>query len=279
MKIKGFDKDLKCRGFQFEIGKEYDTGAPDEKLELCSNTVFHYCNSLQDVHEYYSCTQDNRFCEIEVLGREITDGKKYGTNKIRILREIVGEELLQLKGLINGNAGLFNTGHRNTGNCNTGYINTGDRNTGDRNTGHWNTGNRNTGDWNTGSRNSGLFNSCNYSNGVFCNTEDMNIRIFNKPSGMGLSEFFNSKYYNAIISAPFYLTEWISYTDKEMDTDEKRLIGGYLKKYTFKDACRNWWANLTEENKKIITEIPNFDSKIFFDITGIDVNKSYIAKV
>lgn len=99
----------------------------------------------------------------------------------------------------------------------------------------------------------------------------MNIRIFNKPSGMGLSEFFNSKYYYAIISAPFYLTEWISYTDKEMDTEEKRLIGGYLKKYTFKDACRNWWANLTEENKKIIMETPNFDPKIFLNITGIDV--------
>ena len=106
MKIKGFDKDLKCRGFQFEIGKEYDTGVPDDKLELCSDTVFHYCDSLQQVHEYYNCTEDNRYCEIEVLGKEITDGEKCGSNRIRIVREITGDELKALKGLERGNTKL-----------------------------------------------------------------------------------------------------------------------------------------------------------------------------
>lgn len=55
MKIKGFDKDLKCRGFQFEVGKEYKIDTNGKPLELCSDTVFHYCDSLQKVHEYYSC--------------------------------------------------------------------------------------------------------------------------------------------------------------------------------------------------------------------------------
>ena len=114
MKIKGFDKDLKCRGFQFEIGKEYDTGAPDDNLKLCSDTVFHYCDSLQQVHEYYNCTEDNRYCEIKVLGKEITDGEKCGSNRIRIVREITGDELKALKGLEKGNTGLFNTGNCNT---------------------------------------------------------------------------------------------------------------------------------------------------------------------
>ena len=35
MKIKGFNKDMTCRGFKFEIGKIYDTGYPNDKLELC----------------------------------------------------------------------------------------------------------------------------------------------------------------------------------------------------------------------------------------------------
>ena len=140
MRIKGFDKNLCCRGMQFEIGKTYDTGAKDDEIELCTNTVFHYCKTMQNVHSYYNCTGDNRFCEVEVLGAEITDGTKCGSNKIKIIREITGYELDILCGKTNGNTGLFNTGYWNTGHSNTGQSNTGDWNTGHRNTGKCNTG-------------------------------------------------------------------------------------------------------------------------------------------
>ena len=235
MKIKGFDKNLCCRGMQFEIGKTYETGAKDNEISLCSNTVFHYCDSIQNVHQHYSCNpnEGNRFCEIEVLGAEVSDKEKCGSNKIRIVREIVGDELKTLLGMINGNTGLFNTGNMNSGN-----MNSGNRNSGNRNSGHWN--------------------SCNCSNGVFCNKEDRDIRIFNKPSGMSLREFENSRYYDALISKPLELTWW--------DEESKS-----LKTRSYKEACRIWWNALTEENKEIIQQIPNFDCEIFFDITGIDL--------
>ena len=232
MKIKGFDKNLCCRGVQFEVGKIYDTGAKDDEIRLCSNTVYHYCDNIEQVHTHYSCNpaHQNRFCEIEVLGAEITDGRKCGSNKIKLVREIVGDELKTLIGQINGNTGLFNSGNQNSG---------------DRNS-----GNQNSGDWN----------SCNYSNGVFCNQEDKDIRIFNKPSGMSLEEFWDSKYYRALQSEPLELTYW---DDKNKE----------LKCRSYKDACAIWWSKLTEKNKKIIQEIPNFDPEIFFDITGIDVKE------
>ena len=285
MKIKGFDENLCCWGMQFEVGKTYDTGAKDNEIKLCSNTVFHYCNSIEQVHSYYSCdpAQQNRFCEIEVLGAEITDGRKRGSNKIKLVREIVGDELKTLIGQINGNTGLFNSGDWNSGNWNSGDWNSGDRNSGnwnsgdrnsgnwnsgdwnsgDRNSGNWNSGDRNSGNWNSGDWNSGYWNSgdwnsCNYSNGVFCNQEDKDIRVFNKPSGMSLEEFWDSKYYEALKSEPLELTYW--------DNENKK-----LKCRSYKDACAIWWSKLTEENKKIIQEIPNFDPEIFFDITGIDV--------
>ena len=165
MKIKGFNKNLCCRGMQFEVGKIYDTGAKDDEIRLCSNTVYHYCDNIKQVHTHYSCDPacQNRFCEIEVLGAEITDGEKCGSNKIKLVREIVGDELKTLIGQINGNTGLFNSGSCNSGSSNSGS-------------------------WNSGS-----WNSCNYSNGVFCNQEDKNIRIFNKPSGMSLEEFWDSR--------------------------------------------------------------------------------------
>ena len=293
MKIKGFDKNLCCRGLQFEVGKTYDTGA--KELRLCSNTVFHYCDSIQKVHQYYRCDKDNRFCEIEVLGEEVTDGEKCGSNRIRIVREIVGDELNALIGRINGNTGVFNiggrntgnrnignrnignsntgnrnTGNRNTGNNNTGHCNTGSYNTGHCNAGHHNTGNSNTGNFNAGNRNTGIFNSCDYSSGIFCSQPE-HIRIFNCDSGMTAEEFYESKYYEAILSSPFVLTEWFEYTEKEKDTDANRSVGGYLKKRTYKEACANWWANMTDENRAIIMSMPNFDSAVFFDITGINV--------
>ena len=132
MKIKGFNKNLCCRGVQFEVGKIYDTGAKDDEIRLCSNTVYHYCDNIEQVHAHYSCNpvHQNRFCEIEVLGAEVTDGEKCGSNKIKLVREIVGDELKALIGQINGNTGLFNSGNWNSGHRNSGDGNSGNCNSG-----------------------------------------------------------------------------------------------------------------------------------------------------
>lgn len=64
---KGFDKDLKCRGFQYETGKEYST----DKAVACK-TGFHYCENPMDVLGFYPpCDGSgnlNRFCEVEGSG-------------------------------------------------------------------------------------------------------------------------------------------------------------------------------------------------------------------
>lgn len=89
---------------------------------------------------------------------------------------------------------------------------------------------------------------------------------------MSLDEFYRSVYYDAIISVPYVLTEWIEYTDEEKTGDpEKSLVGGFLKQYGAKEAWVRWWERLTGENKEIIKSMPNFDANIFKDITGIEV--------
>ena len=185
--FKGFDKNLCCRGYQYEVGKTYEM---DENIELCERG-FHFCKSLFNVHNYYNFNnEDNRYCEIEALGKVIDTGdkEKSVTNIIKIVREIPKEEFIQMSNTDSNNTGWCNTGDWNTGDRNTGYRNTGDsntgdwntgdrntgyRNTGDSNTGYWNTGDSNTGYWNTGNSNTGYWNTGNSNTGDR-NTGDRN---------------------------------------------------------------------------------------------------------
>ena len=302
MKIKGFDEDLRCRGYQFEIGKTYEIKLPDgyelTKEDLCSNKVFHYCDSLRKVHDYYSVESKdhNRFCEVKVLGREVTGGDKCGSNKIKVIREIVGEELDILKGLTDENTGFFNSGYRNSGNYNSGNYNSGNYNngyynSGYRNSGNYNSGNYNSGDYNSGNYNSGnynsgyynsgyhnsgdynsgYFNSCDYSSGLFC-IQDPKVKIFDIETDMTMKEVVQTDWYRMLFKYSINLTKWIEYTDEEKQFDkDKDLIGGYLKTYAYKEACKNWWNEYTDKEKAVIMSMPNFDKDKFKQITGIEV--------
>ena len=81
---KGFDKNLQCRGFQYEIGKEYET----DRAELCE-AGFHACESPLEVWDFYPPTDGNRFCEVEQGGdiKSGEDGKSVST-KLKVGAEI-----------------------------------------------------------------------------------------------------------------------------------------------------------------------------------------------
>ena len=82
---KGFDKDLKCRGFQYEIGKEYE----EEKADAC-NCGFHACEMPIEVLGYYAPGTGSRYCEVEQSGdiRKHSDDTKVASTKIKIGAEI-----------------------------------------------------------------------------------------------------------------------------------------------------------------------------------------------
>ena len=80
---KGFDKDLKCRDFQYEIGKEYETQG---EIKACKNG-FHACENPMDVFEYYA-PSDSRYCEVRQSGVVNEGGDKTVSSKIRVQCEI-----------------------------------------------------------------------------------------------------------------------------------------------------------------------------------------------
>ena len=214
---KAFDENLQCRGFQFEVGKTYETGRAKEDLRLCSDTVFHFCRELhriENVSDYY--ISKSRVCEVIAEGDVVTDGDKYGTNKLTILREIPREELNEYNSWNSGNrnsgdwnsgncnsgnwnSGNWNSGNCNSGNCNSGNSNSGNRNSGDSNSGNSNSGNRNSGNRNSGDSNSGNCNSGNWNSGN-CNSGNWNSGNCNSGncnSGNGNSGDWNSGNWNS----------------------------------------------------------------------------------
>ena len=83
--FKGFDKDLKCRGTQYEIGKDYE----QEGEVKCCERGFHFCENPFDVFRYYS-PSDSRYCEVEGDGNadKANDDSKVATSHIHISAEI-----------------------------------------------------------------------------------------------------------------------------------------------------------------------------------------------
>ena len=110
---KGFDSNLCCRGFQYEVGKTYEM----EELPIVCKQGFHFALGFSTVEKYYPLIDycelygdntiyhrrampyfsGNRYCEIEAIG-EIDEEAfaaipKLATNKIRIVRELSKEEI------------------------------------------------------------------------------------------------------------------------------------------------------------------------------------------
>ena len=264
------------------------------ELNICGHGM-HFCQIAADCFNYYSFDSSNKVAEVIAYGDVRTDGNKSCTDKLEIVREIPWDEVLRIVNIGKNCTGYCNTGDCNTGDCNTGSCNTGNYNignyniggyntgnyntggcnTGNRNTGYGNTGDCNTGDYNTGNCNTGDWNKSSFNTGCF-NTEEQKIMLFNKPSSMTYCEWVNSDARDLLNQIPKNVVEWI-YEVNMTDTEKAahptyETTGGYLKVLNESECGQLWWNGLSDHQKNIIKEIPNFDADIFFQCTGIRTN-------
>ena len=112
---KVFNKDWTCNGFQYEVGKIYTM---DEEPIMCERG-FHACKKVSDCFSYYGFNPENKVALVSMMGTVLgKDNDKQVCNKIKIVKEVKWNDMLD----------LANSGNRNSGNRNSGYRNSGDFN-------------------------------------------------------------------------------------------------------------------------------------------------------
>ena len=226
-------KEEGCRIFECEVkGRTYGERPGVIEKEVCS--------SIRLVKEIFPVFDKNRNTGNYNTGNRNTGYRNTGQRN-------TGQRNTGNYNVGDCNTGDYNTGRYNTGDCNTGDCNTGGWNTGDCNTGGWNTGDcntgySNTGNYNTGYSNTGSWNICDRSSGFF-NTVNDTINVFNKPCKIATWEAANKPSF--ICFAP---------------------VG------TYKESWRKAYDGASDEDKLLLVELPNFNAKVFYEISGIMVD-------
>lgn len=236
---KAFEKDLTCRGFQYEVGKEYEI---DESPKPCERG-FHFCETIANCYQFYPMADDTRICEIEALGEIKTDDDvKFCTNKIRIVAEVTEEYIRKA----------------NNDKSSSGYCNSG----------NWNSGNRNSGDWNSGDWNSGAFNT----------KTNPFIKMFDEDSAWTMDDWLNSQARYIMRQCPYTYSDFVNKSNMTPEEIEKHpeceTIGGYVKVFRITDEDKQkWWDGLDGEDKTSVMSLPNFDKDKFYKCTGIKIKE------
>ena len=90
---KGFDKNMQCRGFQYEVGKEYEM---DGEIK-CYNRGFHACKSPMEVWDYYDML-NSRYAEVEQSGKIDKEEKstKICSSRIKIKAELKLADIINI---------------------------------------------------------------------------------------------------------------------------------------------------------------------------------------
>ena len=90
---KGFDENMQCRGFQYEVGKEYEM---DGEIKYC-NRGFHACKSPMEVWDYYDML-NSRYAEVEQSGKieKEENSTKVCSSRIKIKAELKLADIINI---------------------------------------------------------------------------------------------------------------------------------------------------------------------------------------
>lgn len=87
---KGFDKNFRCRNFQYEVGKEYHINGD---VEMCENG-FHACQDLMHTFSYYPMG-NSRFAIVKLWGDVLYRDDKMCASDIEIVEELSLKDIVK----------------------------------------------------------------------------------------------------------------------------------------------------------------------------------------
>lgn len=214
-------------------GFQFEVGKTftEDVTPVCCDRGFHFCTKAADCFKYYDFNPDNKVAEVEALGDIDTNNDDSKCSTNKI--HIIREITWQEV------LDLVNLGKACTGLCNSG-------------------------DWNK---------TC-FSNGCF-NTESPKIFLFNKLSDWTYQDWLNSDARYILMDCPSNVLAWV--WDDDMTDEEKEqhleysVTGGFLNHIEKETGRQMWWDGLSDRQKDIVMQLPNFDKDIFKEITGITV--------
>ena len=226
-----------------QIAEEMSTGNK-ESYDWNSHTSIARYNHL-------SAMQEDRWnkWEYNVKEKKLRVDSLYTEDDRNKVKKVIqsflrGKDIAWMQNIYNRNSGNRNSGNMNSGNNNSGYRNSGDMNSGDRNSGYMNSGS--------------LINH-------FCTVNK--YLLFD----IECTKEEASKVYSLGMYQYFKLNEWFydsSMTRKEKkDNPDYKILGGYLKIRTYKEA----WKLVPKTVLKEIKKLKNFDAKKFEIISGLKI--------
>lgn len=105
-----------------------------------------------------------------------------------------------------------------------------------------------------------------------------NLMMFNKP--ITEDEYNTQIKYIRAKNFQLPISKWIEYKDlsKDEQTTTAKKLGGLLKTLSYQNAWKQMWSELSAEDRNFFKTLLNFDSEIFFGITGIKVENEVSLK-
>ena len=103
---------------------------------------------------------------------------------------------------------------------------------------------------------------------IFCG-EPKTIKVFGKETGLTADQI------NLPDMSSFTMEVWVDedeMTDEEFEEYAGQFYSGIMRPLTYKQAWAHFWKYTSPENKQKFFELPNFEEKLFKEMTGLDID-------